>query len=103
MEKRIQALDVARRLAIIGTLGTNIWIFSKLGNYDFMLGFGLNDYSLDSVIEAIMLFLTNGKFLGMLTILFGMGLELKRQSFIRGSVRKMQIYNVKEITILKTY
>lgn len=83
MEKRIQALDVARGLAIIGTLGTNIWIFSKLGNYDFMLGFGLNDYSLDSVIEAIMLFLTNGKFLGMLTILFGMGLELKRQSFIK--------------------
>jgi len=83
VEKRIQVLDIARGLAIIGTLGTNIWIFSKLGNYDFMLGFGMNDYSLDTILESLVLFLTNGKFLGLLTILFGMGLELKRQSFVK--------------------
>src|SRR5690606_3383157 len=41
--------------------------------------------SVDAFLQLLVLFLVNGKFLGMLTILFGVGLELKyRQALRRG-------------------
>ncbi|MEB4860611.1 hypothetical protein [Priestia megaterium] len=30
-KKRIRSLDILRGLAILGTLGTNIWLFTYLG------------------------------------------------------------------------
>lgn len=30
-EKRIRLLDILRGFAVLGTLGTNIWIFAHLG------------------------------------------------------------------------
>ncbi|WP_025029011.1 DUF418 domain-containing protein [Caldalkalibacillus mannanilyticus] len=84
MSKRIEILDIARGAAILGTLGTNIWIFAHLGNYESLFFEGTEwTYSLDAIVSMIFLFFMNGKFLGLLTILFGMGLELKRQSYIR--------------------
>ncbi|ADU29438.1 DUF418 domain-containing protein [Evansella cellulosilytica] len=93
MSKRILVLDIARGAAILGTLGTNIWIFSNLGNYEVLLGTETTSvFTLDLILEAIVLFFTNGKFLGLLTILFGIGLELKRQSYIRNNKEKLWIW-----------
>ncbi len=93
MSERIRVLDIARGAAILGTLGTNIWIFSKLGSYDFLLGLEtISIYSFDQLFEAFVLFFTNGKFLGLLTILFGMGLELKRQSYVKNNQEKRWIW-----------
>ncbi|WP_062106977.1 DUF418 domain-containing protein [Bacillus niameyensis] len=87
MEKRkvrIRLLDILRGFAILGTLGTNIWIFAHLGDLAYIT---TADYSgwwtLDDFIRMIVLFLVNGKLLGLLTIMFGVGLELKYQQAVR--------------------
>jgi uncharacterized protein len=79
-EQRLEALDFLRGFAIIGTLGTNIWIFANAGNLGAV--FGQTNYTsqLETWLQHLTLFLTNGKFLGILTILFGVGLELQYQS-----------------------
>ena len=79
--KRIALLDILRGFAIIGTLGTNIWIFAYLGDLNLVFGNVLEPWwsSGDRLVQTIMLILVNGKFLGMLTLLFGAGMELKRQ------------------------
>jgi uncharacterized protein len=79
-EQRLEALDFLRGFAIIGTLGTNIWIFANAGNLGAV--FGQTNYTsqLETWLQHLTLFLTNGKFLGILTILFGVGLELQHQS-----------------------
>ena len=78
---RIQLLDILRGFAIIGTLGTNIWLFAHLGNLEAIFPDPSLHWwsSLDSIISTIVMFLVNGKFLGMLTIMFGVGLEMKRK------------------------
>ncbi|WIM71856.1 hypothetical protein QP028_09805 [Corynebacterium suedekumii] len=81
--RRIIALDVLRGIAILGTLLTNIWIFSQsawdddgdraqgaLAVFNRVADVGLNLF-------------TDGKFIGLLTIMFGIGLEIQRQSAIR--------------------
>ena len=77
--QRIELLDILRGFAIVGTLGTNIWLFANAGDLGAVFGGGGWD-SLDGALEQITLFFTNGKFLGMLTILFGVGLEIQYQS-----------------------
>jgi uncharacterized protein len=78
---RIELLDVLRGFAILGTLGTNIWLFANAGNLSVLFGLTNNYQSqLEYVIQQATLFISNGKFLGMLTILFGVGLELQYQS-----------------------
>ncbi|NRQ33405.1 DUF418 domain-containing protein [Nonomuraea sp. NN258] len=79
--KRIDALDVLRGVAILGTLGTNIWIFTAPGGPS--EPFGLQK----TVVETFLHFLTNGKFLGLLTLLFGVGLELQYRSAVRKGLR----------------
>ncbi|MEO2205257.1 DUF418 domain-containing protein [Paenibacillus pabuli] len=83
--KRIVLLDVLRGFAIIGTLGTNIWIFAYLGDLNQMFGDPLQPWwsSGDRAMQTMMLMLVNGKFLGLLTLLFGAGMELKRQKALR--------------------
>ncbi|MGH3915051.1 MAG: DUF418 domain-containing protein [Pseudonocardiaceae bacterium] len=76
MSRRIDVLDVLRGLAILGTLGTNIWIFTDPQGPAGVLK-GLT--SLDPIGQTLG-FLANGKFLALLTLLFGMGLELQYQS-----------------------
>lgn len=80
---RIALLDVLRGVAIFGTLGTNIWLFSAVGSPGSspLFGGGLAWWaSLDGFLTTLTLFLTNGKFLGLLTILFGVGAEIQYQS-----------------------
>jgi uncharacterized protein len=80
--ERIQLLDVLRGVAIFGTLGTNIWLFASVGDGgSAFFGGGLPWWSsLDGFLTTFTLFLTNGKFLGLLTILFGVGMEIQYQS-----------------------
>ncbi|GAA3098778.1 hypothetical protein GCM10017600_12890 [Streptosporangium carneum] len=68
-----------RGVAIMGTLGTNIWIFTSpqgpAGIMDALGGTG--------GVETFLRFLTNGKFLALLTLLFGVGMELQYRSALR--------------------
>ncbi|MFS0858044.1 DUF418 domain-containing protein [Paenibacillus taichungensis] len=79
--KRIALLDILRGFAIIGTLGTNIWLFANLGDLNKMFSNPLEPWwsSGDQLLQTMMLLLVNGKFLGLLTLLFGAGMEMKRQ------------------------
>ncbi|MDR6224947.1 DUF418 domain-containing protein [Desmospora profundinema] len=83
--KRIRLLDIWRGFAILGTLGTNIWLFANLGDLSYVLTFDHPPWwtSLDQWIRVFVLCLVNGKFLGILAILFGVGLELKYRQALR--------------------
>lgn len=87
--KRIPLLDVLRGVAIFGTLGTNVWIFAAVGGGDSgIFGAGIPWWSsVNDFLTALTLFFTNGKFLGLLTILFGVGLEIQYQSARRRGLR----------------
>jgi uncharacterized protein len=81
MQTRIELLDILRGFAILGTLGTNIWLFANAGNLGALFGFNSAYHSdLERGLQQATLFFANGKFLGMLTILFGVGLELQYRS-----------------------
>jgi uncharacterized protein len=77
---RIAALDVLRGLAILGTFAMNVWLFAyPSGPVGFLLdGFGTADPA-----EAVLRGLANGKFLALLTLLFGVGMELQYRSAVR--------------------
>ncbi|MFC3998690.1 DUF418 domain-containing protein [Nocardiopsis sediminis] len=87
--RRLPLLDVLRGTAILGTLGTNVWIFAAPGAEAGLLFDGaaiapaaaaLADPSLGTVLEAAVRFAANGKFLAMLTLLFGVGLAIQYRS-----------------------
>jgi len=83
---RHAALDVARGLAILGTLATNVWVFTDVEG---LVGY-LGDRSFDgsaagwALLGQVLQQAANGKFLGLLTLLFGIGLELQRRSALAG-------------------
>ncbi|MEU3045717.1 DUF418 domain-containing protein [Streptomyces sp. NPDC006984] len=78
--RRIDVLDVLRGIAIIGTLGTNIWLFTHpLGPPSIFFRLPEAD-SAGGAVEVVLRWLANGKFLALLTILFGVGLELQYRS-----------------------
>ncbi|MBJ8029025.1 DUF418 domain-containing protein [Bacillus cereus group sp. N21] len=83
--KRIRLLDILRGFAVLGTLGTNIWIFAYLGDISYIFTFDHAIWwmSVNDFIRLFVLFLVNGKLLGLLTIMFGVGLELKYQQSLR--------------------
>jgi uncharacterized protein len=85
---RIHALDVARGIAILGTLWTNIWIFTHPWG---MLGYLTNPHTGDSTTAATaqlwIMALSQGKFLALLTLLFGMGLAIQHSSAVRRGAR----------------
>lgn len=86
-KERIRLLDILRGFAIAGTLGTNIWIFAHLGDLSYITTYEYSSWwSLEDFWRMFILFLVNGKLLGLLTIMFGVGLELK----YRQSLRKNQ-------------
>lgn len=84
---RIAALDVLRGIAILGVLLTNIWIFSTpnplgkvlIGNAGIADEYG----QFFAVIYILFSLVTDGKFISLLTIMFGIGLEIQRQAAIR--------------------
>ncbi|QKY71246.1 DUF418 domain-containing protein [Lentibacillus sp. CBA3610] len=78
--RRIRLLDILRGFAIIGTLGTNIWIFANAGKITSLFGDGIPWWdSWDTFLSAVIAVFINGKLLGLLTIMFGVGLEIKYQ------------------------
>ena len=84
---RIGALDVLRGIAILGTLATNIWIFTNpegLVGYATRMAPGEGElYWTAKVAQQ----LAQGKFLGLLTIMFGIGLAIQQESAARRGVR----------------
>ncbi|QLY27884.1 DUF418 domain-containing protein [Nocardia huaxiensis] len=81
---RLAALDVLRGIAILGTLGTNIWIFTNTSG---LVGYIAGDEQPSGAwywAEAVLQQLAQGKFLGLLTIMFGIGLAIQQASAVRG-------------------
>ncbi|MGW0183100.1 DUF418 domain-containing protein [Nocardia sp. NPDC003345] len=78
---RLIALDVLRGLAILGTLGTNIWILTDPRG---MVGYldRLSTAPADAWMwaEKVLQQLAQGKFLGLLTVMFGIGLAIQQAS-----------------------
>lgn len=78
---RLLALDVLRGLAILGTLGTNIWILTDprgiVGYLD-----RLSTAPADAWMwtEKVLQQFAQGKFLGLLTVMFGIGLAIQQAS-----------------------
>ncbi|WP_020620005.1 DUF418 domain-containing protein [Paenibacillus daejeonensis] len=91
---RIRLLDVLRGFAILGTLGTNIWIFAYLGDLNYLFTFQNNDWwnNPETLVRLVFLALVNGKFLGLLAMMFGAGLELKYQQSLRKGRRWPGMY-----------
>lgn len=77
---RILALDVLRGIAILGTLASNVWLFSTLGGPAAWIS---NGFATDDPARTVLQALSNGKFLALLTLLFGVGLELQYRSMVR--------------------
>ncbi|QDY77721.1 DUF418 domain-containing protein [Streptomyces qinzhouensis] len=80
---RLPLLDVLRGAAILGTLMTNVWIFAAPGAEWGVLTGATGSPSFDSfphALEAVLRLLANGKFLALLTVLFGVGLAIQYAS-----------------------
>lgn len=73
---RIAALDVARGIAILGTLWTNIWLFTNL---DGLLG-AVNTLETPPLDQRFITSLSQGKFLALLSLLFGVGMAIQFNS-----------------------
>lgn len=86
---RLPLLDVLRGAAILGTLMTNVWIFASPGSEWGVLQGGLTtpdplaDPSAANIAESVFRFLADGKFLALLTVLFGVGLAIQYDSAAR--------------------
>ncbi|MFR9750019.1 DUF418 domain-containing protein [Nocardia sp. 004] len=77
---RLIALDVLRGIAILGTLGTNIWILTNpegMIGYLYDLGRSTGEWMWT---ERVLQQVAQGKFLGLLTIMFGIGLAIQQRS-----------------------
>lgn len=81
---RIAALDVLRGLAILGTFGTNVWLFAHPGG---PVGFLTDGFAAGGFAETALRGLANGKFLALLTVAFGVGMELQYRSAMRRGAR----------------
>ncbi|GAB2483275.1 DUF418 domain-containing protein [Nocardiopsis aegyptia] len=86
---RLPLIDVLRGVAILGTLASNVWLFTAEGGESVMLfesdamspmGAFAADPSLDGLARGLFFLAANGKFLGMLTLLFGVGLAIQFRS-----------------------
>ncbi|MCU1643088.1 MAG: hypothetical protein JWN03_3363 [Nocardia sp.] len=80
---RLPALDVLRGIAILGTLGTNIWIFTNSAGLVGYVSRGDEPQGVWFWVERVLQQLTQGKFLGLLTIMFGIGLAIQQRSAVR--------------------
>lgn len=82
-ERRLSAPDVLRGIAIAGTLATNIWLFADPGGPAAALTGFAGGWWVDDVLRAA----ANGKFLALLTLMFGIGMELQYRSAVRRGMR----------------
>lgn len=86
---RLPLLDLLRGVAIIGTLATNVWLFTAPGGEASALFGGaesvpmgrfLEHPSVSSLVEGVFRTAANGTFLSLLTLMFGVGLALQYRS-----------------------
>jgi uncharacterized protein len=93
---RLPLLDLLRGVAIMGTLATNVWLFTGTGGEsallygnDGLIPFGpfLTDPSAVNLAEGVFRTAANGKFLALLTLLFGVGLAIQFQSAAKRGTR----------------
>jgi uncharacterized protein len=93
---RIASLDVLRGVAILGTFASNAWLFAVPGGATVWLSGGLlaND-----PVEAGLRLLSNGKFLALLTLLFGVGIELQYRAALRRGTRWPGRYPVRALVL----
>lgn len=82
---RIGGLDIARGIAVLGTLGTNIWLFTHPAG---MLGSLVDPLAglrpgLETLAYQLLTTLTNGKFLALLMMMFGIGVTLQHAAWQR--------------------
>lgn len=84
---RIGSLDVLRGIAILGTLGTNIWIFAHPEGLVGYFNGTLPPPGAWLFAEKFLQQIPQGKFLGLLTIMFGIGLAIQRESALRAGRR----------------
>lgn len=95
---RVVSLDVLRGIAILGTLGTNIWIFTHPeGLLGYLTGTPDSDWR---PLETGLQTLTQGKFLGLLTLMFGIGLALQQRSAVRAGDRWPGTYPWRALLLL---
>lgn len=84
---RLVALDVLRGIAILGTLGTNIWIFTHAsGMVGYLDELAATPDNAGMWSERVLQQLAQGKFLGLLTVLFGIGLAIQQGSARRAGL-----------------
>lgn len=80
---RLPVLDVLRGIAILGTLATNVWVFTNpagsIGDFDGPPPTG--------AVEIVLRQLSAGKFLALLSLLFGVGLAIQQQSALKSGRR----------------
>ncbi|MCT1657913.1 DUF418 domain-containing protein [Brevibacterium luteolum] len=77
--RRIAGLDIARGAAVLGTLGTNIWLFTHPAG---LLGSLLDPLAgipagAQTLAFQVLSSLSNGKFLSLLMMMFGIGVFLQ--------------------------
>ncbi|WP_338673036.1 DUF418 domain-containing protein [Streptomyces sp. SCSIO 30461] len=79
--KRVPLLDVLRGVAILGTLMTNVWIFTGPGAEGGVLAVGgwggFSSGSFGEFAESVLRLAADGKFFSLLTILFGAGIAIQ--------------------------
>lgn len=91
--QRLPLIDILCGFAVLGTLGTNIWIFAYLGDLSYITTSAYTGWwSLNDFLRMLVLFFVNGKLLGLLTIMFGVGLELKYQQAMRKGNAWLVVY-----------
>ncbi len=73
---RLPVLDVLRGIAILGTLATNVWVFTNpagsIGDF--------NGPPPTDTLEIVLRQLSTGKFLALLSIMFGVGLAIQHRA-----------------------
>ncbi|WP_167476668.1 DUF418 domain-containing protein [Nocardia arthritidis] len=98
--RRVVALDVLRGIAILGTLGTNIWIVT---HREGMLGY-IHELQQPAHgwlwLERVLQQSVQGKYLGLLTIMFGIGLAIQQRSAQRAGRRWPGSYPWRAILLL---
>lgn len=93
---RNAGLDVARGLAVLGTFATNVWVFT---HPDGLLGSVLEplDAGLGPALAQV---LPLGKSLALLSLLFGIGLELQHRSAVRRGIPWGRAHRARALVLL---
>lgn len=88
--RRVAGLDIARGAAVLGTLGTNIWLFTHPAG---LLGSLLDPLTgipagAQTLAFQVLSSLSNGKFLSLLMMMFGIGVFLQFTAWRKRSRRR---------------